>query len=120
MQIRQMAPPGNSWVDCNTEDEEVKFVKVQLKSGHVHQQIVRVGLPIPPPFHCGFLSGFFITGWEKSHNAECGGLVASWYFKYSKAGRNADLLGPKALVIIWSNRHNHTAQMQCRYGCSSD
>lgn len=41
-----MAPPGNSWVDCPGEDEHFKFVKVQLKSGHVHQQVVKVACPI--------------------------------------------------------------------------
>ena len=46
MQIRQMAPPGNSWVDCPGKEEHFKFVKVQLKSGHVHQQVVKVACPI--------------------------------------------------------------------------
>ncbi|BDA44744.1 hypothetical protein COCOBI_06-2220 [Coccomyxa sp. Obi] len=40
--IRQMAPPGNSWVDCPEQEEEFRFVKVQLQSGHVHQQVVKV------------------------------------------------------------------------------
>lgn len=41
VQARQLAPPGNVWVDCKTE-ELYSFVRVQLVSGHVHQQTVKV------------------------------------------------------------------------------
>ena len=40
-----MAPPGNSWVECPGPEEHFRFVKVQLKSGHVHQQVVKVACP---------------------------------------------------------------------------
>lgn len=46
VQVRQMAPPGNSWVDCPAQKEDFRFVKAQLQSGHVHQQVVKVSLLI--------------------------------------------------------------------------
>lgn len=48
VQIRQMAPPGNLWMDCQEPgDEDLRFVKVQLRSGHMHQQVVKVKMAFP-------------------------------------------------------------------------
>jgi len=41
VQVHTMAPPGNVWMDCPT-DENFAFVKIQTLSGHIHATPVRV------------------------------------------------------------------------------